>query len=100
MMPMMGGGSGAWVPLLIVALMVALVAAGTGIVIAISRRESGRQLDRLPKAEDPLAVLRERYARGEIDHDEFERHLGGLLRTETPDSASRRRAQLAGDQHR
>ncbi len=32
--------------------------------------------------EDPLVVLRERYARGEIEHEEFERTLDGLLRTE------------------
>ena len=31
---------------------------------------------------DPLAVLRNRYARGEIDHDEFDSRLAGLLKTE------------------
>lgn len=30
----------------------------------------------------PLAVLRERYARGEIGHDEFDRYLDRLIRTE------------------
>jgi hypothetical protein len=34
--------------------------------------------------EDPLVRLRERYARGEIDHAEFEATLDGLLRTERP----------------
>jgi hypothetical protein len=37
-----------------------------------------------PTREDPLQVLRERYARDEIDHAEFERALDGLLHTETP----------------
>jgi hypothetical protein len=32
--------------------------------------------------QDPLAILRERYARGEVGHEEFERILDGLLRTE------------------
>ena len=32
--------------------------------------------------EDPLAVLRERHARGEIGHDESGRYPGRLIRTE------------------
>lgn len=32
--------------------------------------------------EDPLAVVRERYARGEIGHDELDRYLDRLLRTD------------------
>ena len=35
-----------------------------------------------PAREDPLAIVRERYARGEIDHAELERRLEGLLRSE------------------
>lgn len=31
---------------------------------------------------DPLLTLRDRYAQGEIDAEEFERRLDGLLRTE------------------
>lgn len=37
-------------------------------------------------ADDPIAKLRDRYARGEIDEREFERRLEGLLETEDIDS--------------
>ena len=33
---------------------------------------------------DPLEIVRERYARGEIDHDELERYLGNLVVDERP----------------
>ncbi|MDA8354792.1 MAG: hypothetical protein M0Z95_00460 [Actinomycetota bacterium] len=41
-----------------------------------------------PKARDPLEIVRERYARGEIDHDELERYLDHLLTSEQPRRAA------------
>ena len=35
-------------------------------------------------AADPLEIVRERYARGEIDHDELERYLDNLVVDERP----------------
>lgn len=43
-----------------------------------------------PAGDDPLAVLRDRYARGEITEEEFERRLDRLLATE-PDELNRER---------
>lgn len=37
---------------------------------------------RADAGDDPVAVLRERYARGRIDEEEFERRLDRLLATE------------------
>lgn len=39
---------------------------------------------------DALDTLRDRYARGELGDEEFERKLEALLETETPDEARRR----------
>jgi hypothetical protein len=41
--------------------------------------------------DDPLAVLRARYARGEITEEEFERRLDRLLATEPEELARKRR---------
>jgi uncharacterized membrane protein len=47
--------------------------------------EDGRRPD---ETADALATLRDRYARGEIDEEEFERRVDRLLRTEDVDDAA------------
>ena len=39
---------------------------------------------------EALETLRERYARGELTHEEFERKLEALMETESPEHAERR----------
>ena len=43
-----------------------------------ARREAPRD------ERDPIEIVRERYARGEIDHDELERYLDNLVVDERP----------------
>lgn len=47
--------------------------------------------------DDPLETLRDRYARGEIDEETFERRLEALLETETPEGARERVERRARD---
>lgn len=42
--------------------------------------------------QDALSTLRERYARGDLTDEQFERKLDRLLKTETPESAAEWRA--------
>jgi len=74
--------------------MLMLIAVGVvvGVIITTTRsvdRSADWSAQRHPLAppadhadEGPLAILRERYALGEIGHEEFERILDGLVRTE------------------
>ncbi len=78
MMPMMMGAPGSW-----------LVWFGAGLAIAglgwavIHRRGTQSMGDRNHSSPpDPLAIARERYARGLISKDEFEHIIAELLRTE------------------
>lgn len=96
--PMMGGSPG-WDPMLIVAvilLAVVILAAALALTFALRSagpagrprlRKSGRRdrnsrpAARADSGEDPLIIVRERYARGEIGHAELIRVLDQLLRT-------------------
>ncbi len=44
----------------------------------------GARLEAPRDQRDPLEIVRERYARGEIDHDELERYLDNLVVDERP----------------
>ena len=52
-----------------------------------SSHPAGEKRAERPAQEDPLAIVRERYARGEIDHAELERRVEGLLRSEPTEPA-------------
>ena len=47
-----------------------------------AERSDARRRDRDAADDGPLATLRDRYARGDIDDEEFERRVEGLLETE------------------
>jgi uncharacterized membrane protein len=48
-------------------------------------------------ADDPLATLRERYARGDLTDEQFERKLEALLETETLEAAAERDRRRTDD---
>jgi uncharacterized membrane protein len=96
--PMMGGSPG-WDPTLIVAvILLAVVIVAVALALTFALRSAGpagrprphkpgrRDRDSRPAArtgsgEDPLIIVRERYAHGEISHAEFIGVLDQLLRT-------------------
>lgn len=54
---------------------------------ALNQGERSRDDSSVDSREDALTVLRQRYARGDIDESEFERRLDDLLATETVEQA-------------
>lgn len=104
---MMGwSGPGAWWPLMIVMPLVMLAgfAVLAWMVSGMLGVRSRRPRDVQPPVsrpestarEDPLAVVRERYARGEIGHEELDRYLDRLLRTDPAESGHPPRPRQEG----
>jgi uncharacterized membrane protein len=54
--------------------------------------ETSRDVDETTEESrtEALETLRDRYARGELTHEEFERKLEALIETESPERAERR----------
>ena len=48
------------------------------VLLIKSLTDSGVRKDSLPADESPLSILKKRYARGEIDEEEFERRKNEL----------------------
>ena len=100
---MMWGGPGAWWPLFIVMPLLMAAAGVTMMMVMIHARHGGgpfrgpgphragreqeRDRDQGQAGEDPLAVLRERYARGFIVHFFDRGPVDRLIRTEPPADA-------------
>jgi putative membrane protein len=74
--PMMWGMGGGWLGMI---LMIVLIAAVVLVLLALAKRLGG---DATPptQREDPLDILKERLAKGEIDVDEYERRKQALER--------------------
>ncbi len=77
---MMGGaGSAAGVWVLVVFGLVAVALAAAGWLAQSGGTRRGGLVEKLPAVEEtPQAILRRRYAAGEIDEDEYLRRLAGL----------------------
>ena len=77
---MMGGAGAWWIVWLIVPL--SIVAAVVVVVVTLSRRGPAGDRPALGTARpSPRDILDERYARGEIDHDEYVRRRDELGRS-------------------
>ena len=96
-----GGGGVGWSMtvvgpfMMLVGLVVIVLIARVFFYGGISRNLRDRRDERVNpetfvKNRDPLEVVRERYARGEIDHEELEQYLSNLLRSEGPGSLGRK----------
>jgi len=67
-----------------------------GLVRLYERRQESESAE---PADDPIATLRERYARGELSDAEFERQVEQLLETESPDERTAERLREARHEH-
>ena len=90
MMPGYYGGGWNWVAFVIMMVFMALIPAGIVVAIVFAIRGiagDGRTPYRGGPDEDrALALLRERYARGEIDHEEYEERRRRLASDASPRS--------------
>lgn len=73
-----GFSAGGWGWLGMVAWWVLIVLAIVWLVRALGVTGVSRHATVAPRVDDALRLLRERYARGEIDTDEFDRRRAGL----------------------
>lgn len=87
-MPMMApsGGGFPWLVVVVPALIAALFLIAAIVAVRLrapsGRRKATNAVEEMSQPEDPMAVLRERLARGDIDLAEFERRVEGLLRSD------------------
>jgi len=70
-----GMGFGGLAGLLVLAL---LVVGGVYLFRALDHKDATHSHTRTTREDGALQLLRERYARGEIDHDEYQRRKEGL----------------------
>ncbi|MHB1594982.1 MAG: SHOCT domain-containing protein [Streptosporangiaceae bacterium] len=110
-MPMgsMMGSTGTWVPVLITVIVVVAALAAAGVAAGIARGRlggaagpvagekhpaRGLTADGPAIPADPLADLRERYARGEISHEDFLSDLDAVVRAEQDPAPAGRRSPM------
>ncbi|WP_340099512.1 SHOCT domain-containing protein [Salinibaculum salinum] len=67
----MGGGAGGWGPFVFLGPLVGLLLVGT-VVYLLLRAVGGTSSTSTARTSDAMETLRKRYARGEIDDEEFE----------------------------
>lgn len=83
------------------AVVLPLIAIHVGDRVVGERADTKRAPDGTPTSEvqtstsEALALLRERYARGDLTDEQFERKLDRLLETETPERAQEWRDRIA-----
>ena len=64
---------------LVVVVVLRFVVGGNTLGRSSDAANQGARLEAPRDQRDPLEIVRERYARGEIDHDELERYLDNLV---------------------
>jgi putative membrane protein len=78
---MMDGGGSTFVWVVLVLVMLALVAATVAILLALRQPTGGSAAPSIPPESSARRALDERFARGEIDEDEYRRRRSVLSET-------------------